>query len=501
MEESGTYRLKSQPAAARPWPWSDAGALRAMALALILVGTLLVLWPTTETLMARWTDGESRSYTHGALILALSAYLIWRRRAAIGAIPISPSLPAAGSTVLLGLGWLIAYRSGIVIGHQVLLPLIVIALAATMLGTALARRALLPLAYVYFAIPVWDALVPLLQWGSALAVRGMLSVVGIPVYFDGLEFQIPAGRFEIAGGCSGLHFFVVALAIATFYGELHRDTRRTRIKLLALAALAALLTNWIRIAIIIVAGHLTDMQHHLVSNEHYSFGWGMFAVAMAIYFLIVRRWPGIPDATPAMAQADAAAVPARGIALALAALLPAALPAWLDSNLAAADVATAHSLPADLPGWSSLAGNIANPPRFDRADLSRMREFESQGARVQAFDAQYLEQRQGKELGEYGNAPLGERFSPVAWLGPVAQGAWVEVEARDRAGRHWLTRLRYRVGQRVFHDTRRAQVYYGVSSLWSDPVSSVQVLRSLCAGDCSQARLALDKFTAQLAPN
>ena len=49
---------------------------------------------------------------------------------------------------------------------------------------------------------------------QAGAVRVLLRTVGIPAYFDGLQFQIPAGSFEIAGGCSGLHFLIVALAIA-----------------------------------------------------------------------------------------------------------------------------------------------------------------------------------------------------------------------------------------------------------------------------------------------
>ena len=41
------------------------------------------------------------------------------------------------------------------------------------------------------------------------------------------------------------------------------------------------LTNWCAFFIIVVAGHLTDMQHHLVTDEHYSFGWYMFAGMMA----------------------------------------------------------------------------------------------------------------------------------------------------------------------------------------------------------------------------
>ena len=51
--------------------------------------------------------------------------------------------------------------------------------------------------------------------------------------------HVPAGSLEIAGGCSGLHFFIVGVAIAALYGELNRDSLRTRVQLVALAALLA----------------------------------------------------------------------------------------------------------------------------------------------------------------------------------------------------------------------------------------------------------------------
>jgi len=49
--------------------------------------------------------------------------------------------------------------------------------------------------------------------------------------------HIPSGTFEIAGGCSGLHFFIVALAISALYGELQRDSIKIRVALICLAAL------------------------------------------------------------------------------------------------------------------------------------------------------------------------------------------------------------------------------------------------------------------------
>lgn len=473
-----------------------AHAWRGLTIIALLFATLALLWPTTETLLARWTDSVNRAYTHGALILALTCFMLWRKRAQIAAVPARHSWLAFALTSALGLAWLFVFRSGVQVGHQALLPLIWCGTVWTVFGAAMLRRVWLPIAYLYFAVPVWDAFVPLLQWASAYAVRGMLSVVGIPVFFDGLEFQIPAGRFEISGGCSGLHFFVVGLAVATFYGELHGDRFATRVKLLLLATFFALFTNWLRIAIIILAGHLTQMQHYLVSGEHYSFGWGMFAVAMAVYFFIVRRWPAesrqaeMTDAVPARMS-----LPLPGIALALLSLLLPALWLRLDANVATVAQAQAHELPQSVPGWiASEPGLTPAAPKFVNVDREQSRRFAAADAAVDAFSAVYLQQLQGKELGNYGNRVLGVDLRGREMA--RTDGGWLEIQAQDHSGERWLHWIRYRVGDAPATDTGRAQIAYGLASLLGNPVSSALVLRSRCLEDCVKARETLGRFVS-----
>ena len=112
--------------------------------------------------------------------------------------------------------------------------------------------------------------------------------------------HLAAGVFEVAGGCSGIHFLIVSLALATLYGEIGRDSLKVRLQLVALAAGLALLTNWLRVYIIIVAGHLTDMQHFLIREGHYNFGWMLFAGMMVVFFLLARRFAPIAPPSPAI---------------------------------------------------------------------------------------------------------------------------------------------------------------------------------------------------------
>jgi exosortase A len=492
MEDTGTF--KSLPLA-QPLPASaSTGAVRAITLISVVLLTFAVLWPTTASLIERWSDTVSRAYTHGSLILLIACVLVWRRRASFAPVTVRHSWAAFAVTAALGLLWLVVFRSGIQIGHQLLLPLICFGLVWTIFGRAMTRRVLFPIGYLYFALPVWDLINPLLQWVTVFAVRGFLSLLGIPVFFDGLEFQLPAGRFEIADGCSGLHFFIVGLAIAALYGEWHSDTRAMRLRLLALGALFALATNWIRIVIIFIAGHLTQMQHYLVSGEHYTFGWMLFAVAMTGYFLIVRRWPAAAASAPAVVDtATVVRVPAAGVALAAAALLlPATLP-WIDGNRGDVAGLARHALPSAVPGWWRTAV-VAHAPRFVNADATDSASYQSGSVEVQAFSAAYLQQMQGRELADFENRPLGEGLASASGVSLLGDGAWLETQARDRAGGRSLVRVSYRVDDYSSARLRRAQLVYGVASLTRDPVSSALVLRARCAQNCDSARAALDRF-------
>jgi exosortase A len=481
-------------------PASRIQNLRALgAMALVVLGFAL-FWPTTASLLEQWEDTVSRTYTHGSLIIAITLWLLWRNGAAWAQVELRPSLLAFAGVLALSIVWLIAYRAGVRIAHQALLPAMIFGAFTACYGFAAARRNLLPFGFLYFAIPLWDALNPLLQSASTFAVRMLLRTAGIPAYFSGNTFTLPAGSLEIAGGCSGLHFFIVGVAIAALYGELNRDSPRTRVMLVVLAALLAMLTNWIRIFIIAVAAHLTDMQHYLVREEHYSFGWLMFVGTMTVFFLIVRRWP--VQAQPALAAHDSSPrsryITGLGAVLGITSLLVA--PAWLmaDDNAVALENLP-RMLPGAVAGWPQ--GSPAHSdwqPVFIGADATQRAEYSNDSRSIEGFAAVYAEQRQGKELGGFNNSVVGESMS-VRRAASAGVGSWTALEATDSRGERSLIWYAYRLDSQWYARTLPLQVRYGVRSLTSAPVSAVVALRASCAGeDCSDARASLREFTAAM---
>src|SRR5690606_33862058 len=137
-------------------------------------------------------------------------------------------------------------------------------------------------------------------------------------------------------------------------------TLATRLKVIALADALALLSNWVRVYLIILAGYLTQMQHYLVSVDHYRFGWAVVAVVMVLFFVLARRFPVVEScaATSPQRAAESAALRPSAVALAFAAL--AVGPVW--NSLAAAT-------PAKLPAQDELlpagAGTWSGPRAVD----------------------------------------------------------------------------------------------------------------------------------------
>jgi EpsI family protein len=299
----------------------------------------------------------------------------------------------------------------------------------------------------------------------------------------------------------------VGLAIALLYGEVNDDRWRSRVKLIALALLLAMITNWIRIFIIVMAGHLTEMQHPLVSNEHYTFGWYMFAGTMLVFFLIARRWPVHASAPVDTAPATGVAVPVAGVALAVAGLAIAGAWNLLDDNRAA-PVTAADLLPGKVAGWSTAQASQTPPsgadawrPVFRGADGEYFAAFSGSGTRVDGYAAYYLEQHQGKELVSYENSALGDGARAESGARPVAGGPWVQQRARARDGSAWLVWHALRLDSQWQSRGLALQLNFGLRSLSGAPRADVIALRAPCAApDCGDARRALEAFVTAAWP-
>jgi exosortase A len=505
MNEAGIRRAAvGAPVAVRP----VLGILAGLFLVAVAAG-----WPSVTGLADLWSHPERRTYQHGYLIAGIVLWLVWRDRRLVAAAAGPPSVAMLLLTAVLGLAWAVAWNAGLQAVHFIIWPAILWAGAAAALGFRAGLALLRPMAFFAFALPLWDALNPVLQRVTVLANEGLALLFGMPVIIDGTLIHIPEGSFEIAGGCSGLNYFVVGLAVAALLGELNRDSAKRRLFLIALSGALALLGNWLRVFIIIYAGHVSNMTHYLVRVDHYKWGWVLYSVMLVGFFLYARRLPPSRPEQPEPA-ADAAggwrlrAAPAVAAAIAIG-LGPAAT-GWHGVSATQADLALSardrlmnEAAAGGLWQASAPSGNWL--PVFTGADAESMAEYARGEDRVTVFTATYLNQRQGRELVGHDSriegAGASRRLSGqrrITLDDPEIE--MIEADWRDAYGRRAVLWWVYRIGTEDFASGMRSQLWYGLSSLWSSPVSGVVALHAECQPDCDRARITLRRFAADALP-
>jgi EpsI family protein len=187
------------------------------------------------------------------------------------------------------------------------LPPLLVAGVGAVFGRTAAMRVLWPALLIYCALPVWAAINGALQSMTRIAVSWALDATQVPAYIEGNFVSIPSGTFEIAEGCSGLKYLVIATALSVFYAVGFLPTWRRRIGLIAVAMAAAIVSNWLRVYAVILVGHLSEMQHALV-DDHRTFGWVLFMAFTAPVLWLAHRLEMRPvrNAVPeAEAEAEA----------------------------------------------------------------------------------------------------------------------------------------------------------------------------------------------------
>jgi len=184
---------------------------------------------------------------------------------------------------LASLAWWAALNTNIQVGHLFLVPCILFLwLGAT--GGREALRAAYPAFLVsLIGVPVWELLNPLLQWMAVLVSQAVLGMLGVEATIRGTLIFLSSGTIEVADSCSGLHFLMVGLTIAACYAFFFVKRRRTQGRIVALAALLAILANWVRVVGLVIIGDATRMLSPLLA-DHELYGWIIFAVALACFF-------------------------------------------------------------------------------------------------------------------------------------------------------------------------------------------------------------------------
>jgi hypothetical protein len=261
----------------------------------------------------------------------------------------------------------------------------------------------------------------------------------------------------------------------------------------------ALLANWVRVYTVIERGYQTDMQTYLVRVSHYWFGWGVFAVALVIFFVVTDRLGPVPGPDPKpTAAVEGTRAELVGLIAAVSVLAaPPALSAALRLLNTPAPLGAAIAT-QPRPPWASLPASAHSSwmPEFVAPDLEQRLMFsDGTGDMVEAYAVGYRIQSQTAKL--YGTrASLFGRDLRLRAQGIVetAEGVFRESIVADRAGGRFLIWSRYEVAGRTFISALPSQLWFGLAATLSNPPAQLVAVRAVCAPDCEAARHVLQSF-------
>ena len=210
---------------------------------------------------------HSDLYSHILLIPFVSVYLAWLKKPFLSA-PSEPNRKLAAVPFALGLTLFLGYEAAVHSGAPLervdslawasfCFVLFFVSICVFCLGRETLRGLAFPLCFLVFIVPfptfVVAGIETFLQYTSAVTAHALFVLTGMPVFRNGLSFQLPGMPLQVAPECSGIHSTLVLFITSLVAGELFLTAPWKRALLTIAVVPLGILRNAVRICTI---GHL-----------------------------------------------------------------------------------------------------------------------------------------------------------------------------------------------------------------------------------------------------
>lgn len=382
----------------------------------LLVATMAIFGSTYWSMVITWWRSET--FAHGFIVVPISVYLIWRKRAILGHVAPAGSRLALVALAVLGAAWLLGHAADVLGVQQLAVTLVIPALVALIFGWRVVRVLAFPLGFLLLAVPIGEFLVPpLIDFTASFTVHAV-QLSGVPVFWEGNRLSLPTGDWSVVKACSGVRYLYATLTVALLYAYLNYRSRWRQALFVVIAVGLAIFANGVRAYAIVMIGHLSEMRL-AVGVDHFIYGWVFFGLLMVLLFWIgsflrendhdvQERRSHNPESVRAPGSSR------RALASGLVGFVVlAAFPAWalhlqskmtgmLEANVQLATVGG---------GWRrTVEPNITDwRPVYVNPTATVANEYGRGDERVGLFVAYYGAQRQGSELINFRNVLVEEK--------------------------------------------------------------------------------------------
>jgi len=250
-------------------------------------GLSVAFWPLFRYLPSIWFADDTY-YAHGVVIPICSALMVWDRWPRIKDYPVKgvywAALPIA---IILYVLWF-ALRTEMHTFEALLLILLLGASALFVGGWRWLRALAVPIAYLAFALPMWDHLIDSYTLRTQMASTNfsvwILDKVGLhPYRQDTTTIVLDHFTLDVGVACSGMKLVLAVFAISVFFIIVARLRLWCNAILLVSILPLALIVNSLRIVLIAWVGNTWggDAGHKFHDYSGY--------ISLVICFLVLMK--------------------------------------------------------------------------------------------------------------------------------------------------------------------------------------------------------------------
>jgi exosortase D (VPLPA-CTERM-specific) len=176
---------------------------------------------TIQDMVYRWNTQEE--YGYGYLIPLITLFLIWQRKNQLAAMEFHP---AVAGFLLIILGGALFFLGAVATTHtlsQYGMIVTILGIALTLLGWHAFRIVMIPLALLFFMVPlppfIYNTLSTKLQLISSEIGVAVIRLFGISVYLEGNVIDLGTYKLQVVEACSGLRYLfpLVSLSFIAAY--------------------------------------------------------------------------------------------------------------------------------------------------------------------------------------------------------------------------------------------------------------------------------------------
>ncbi len=244
---------------------------------------------TFRWMATRW-EQENSYYSHGWLVLPISAFLVYRCREGLarchkgcdlwGFAVLIPAL----TLHLVATAWRIGFLSGFAM-LGVLVGLILL-----LYGRLLLRAILFPVVFLVFMVPLPEVLIEkisfTLKMMAAAVAAAFLDLVGLVAVREGSYIHTPNGPVVVDDVCSGLKYLIALTAFGALYSYVSALKGRDKYLLFAAAIPISFLANVVRVTLLVLIGYNWGVEATQKWYSHDLLGFALFGVAFVMLFTV-----------------------------------------------------------------------------------------------------------------------------------------------------------------------------------------------------------------------